>query len=141
ENRVPTFGLKHFVPVYISPYISIAKYYEGATVNGTAYVKGQPYFGAVVYVLDEYKIPHAASFVDYDGTFSIDCPPGNVSFMLLKNEHEIDLIEIDTPTKTSGIPTYGCISRCSRYKKIVSDKFIASNVRLPTADNFLSFTY
>ena len=97
DNRIPTFGLKHFVPVYISPYISIAKYYEGASVVGTAYAKGQPYFGATVYVLDEYKIPHDAAVVNYDGTFSIICPPGNISFMLLKNNQEIDLIGIDIP--------------------------------------------
>ena len=97
DNRIPTYGLKHFAPVYISPYISIAKYYEGVTVVGTAYVKEQPYFGSIVYVLDEYKIPHDAAVVNYDGTFSVVCPPGNISFMLLKNGQEVDLIEIDTP--------------------------------------------
>ena len=91
DNRLPTYNLRHFKLAYYSPYVVISKYYEGATVNGTVTLEGQPYPETVVYVMDEYGIPHDSCMVDNNGNFSLITPAGALSFKVFVSEELQDL--------------------------------------------------
>jgi len=92
DNRIPTYMLKHWVPVYVSPYVSLAKYYEGAKLNGTVKVGGTDYNGVTVFVLDGNGIPH-----DYDivmnGEFNVILPAGNISLSFYIGETYLGIKE------------------------------------------------
>lgn len=91
DNRLPTYNLRHFKLVYYSPYVVISKYYEGATVTGTVTLEGQSYTGTLVYVMDEYGIPHDSCMVDAYGNFSLLVPAGDLSFKVFVSEELYDL--------------------------------------------------
>jgi len=91
DNRLPTYNLRHFKLAYYSPYVVLSKYYEGATVTGTVMLQGQPFTGTIVYVLDEYGIPHDSSMVNETGDFSLIVPAGNLSFKVFVSEELNDL--------------------------------------------------
>jgi len=81
ENRVPGYLLKHWYPAFVSPVITILKYYEGATVRGTVQVGDAGYDGVAVYVLDEYNIPHDFDIVQ-NGEFEVVVPEGTTTLSL-----------------------------------------------------------
>jgi asparagine N-glycosylation enzyme membrane subunit Stt3 len=103
NQQVPTYNMKHFVPVYVSPYpyysyqksaVIIAKYYEGAFFNGTITIDNQPLQYVYVVLVDPYGISHDATFTDENGSFSLLAPGGNMTLLcsyanevLLKNIH------------------------------------------------------
>lgn len=121
----PTYGLKHFVIRYLSPLnlsrslhfhrgdlcygmpaVVIAKYYEGAKINGTVTCmnKPMPYLFAIV--RDDFKqvlqiktknmttgkteiinrtiekTPHDYTFTDTNGNFSLIAPAGNITISI-----------------------------------------------------------
>ena len=98
----PTAGLRHFVPEYISPIteekayyfargslcrgcpaVVIAKYYEGAYINGTITSQGAP-VNAIVQVLDDYRgYSHDAVLTDDQGNFNLIAPAGNISLSII----------------------------------------------------------
>ena len=91
EQRFPTYGLRHFYPVYFSTQVIITKYYEGARINGTVNIQGIPYVGAQVYVMDELiGIPHDFAIIGPDGSFSVIAPAGNITLMVAIGENRID---------------------------------------------------
>ncbi|MCD6571722.1 MAG: carboxypeptidase regulatory-like domain-containing protein, partial [Thermoplasmata archaeon] len=97
---IPTYGLKHFSAEYISPlkYLSpyarlqggpapavvIAKYYEGARINGTVTCKGQPLLSQVgIYENasiwgNNISIIHDNTITDENGSFSLISPAGEI---------------------------------------------------------------
>jgi len=75
ENRVPGYLLKYWYPHFVSQAVTILKFYEGAKVTGTVDVDGTAYDGTVVYVLDEYQIPHDYGIVE-NGQFEVLVPEG-----------------------------------------------------------------
>jgi len=97
---IPTYGLRHFSAEYISPlkYLSpyarlqggpapavvIAKYYEGAVINGTVTCKGQPLLSQVgVYKNasiwgNNISIVHDNTITDENGSFSLISPAGEI---------------------------------------------------------------
>jgi dolichyl-diphosphooligosaccharide--protein glycosyltransferase len=98
QAQVPTFGMKHWVAKYISPYpypgldtsaVVIANYYEGAFINGTVKLDKNPFAGVEVGVIDENGILHDHTTADSRGRFSLITPPGNVSVIIIKEEQEI----------------------------------------------------
>ncbi len=98
----PTAGLRHFVPKYISPIteetpyyfargslcrgcpaVVIAKYYEGAYINGTITSEGTP-VSAIIHVLDDYAgYSHDAVLTDDQGNFNLIAPAGNISLSII----------------------------------------------------------
>jgi dolichyl-diphosphooligosaccharide--protein glycosyltransferase len=88
ENRIPTYGLKHWVPMYISPYVVIAKYYEGYKLNGTVTCDGLPTPGIVVVVLDEHGIPHDMTMVT-EKEYNVVLPAGNLTVATYFNNKEL----------------------------------------------------
>jgi len=116
----PTAGLKHFVIKYLSPLnlteslyfhrgslclgmpaVVIAKYYEGAKMNGTVRCMNRPMAFVIATVRDDFrqtlqtklvngrivnrtveKIPHDATFTDTNGNFSLIAPAGNVTISI-----------------------------------------------------------
>lgn len=85
DQAYPTFGLRHFALKYISKYpygnypaVIIAKYYEGAYINGTIFCNGTevPFVQSVVY--DEFEAPHDYQ-INYDGNYSLLVPGGNIT--------------------------------------------------------------
>jgi len=112
----PTAYLKHFVIQYLSPVndekklyftraslcagmpaVVIAKYYEGAKIEGVVESDGKPMKDVVVIVRDDFhqtikmgyggqtlertieKIPHDVTTTDEDGRFSVIVPAGNIT--------------------------------------------------------------
>ena len=90
----PTAYMKHFALEYLSPLgyargagrvctncraVVIAKYYEGAFINGTVTANNTPLQFVNVEVLDEYNIPHEVVLTDENGNFSVTAPGGNIT--------------------------------------------------------------
>jgi len=90
DNRIPTYMLRHWVPVYISSYISIAKYYEGAKLNGNVKVGTTDYNGVTVFVLDGNGIPHDYDTV-IDGEFNVILPAGEISLSFYIGENYLGI--------------------------------------------------
>jgi dolichyl-diphosphooligosaccharide--protein glycosyltransferase len=92
SQQIPTYGMRHFATEYVSPYpyygggksaVVIAKYYEGAYLNGTVRnITGTPMPYVHVIVLDSFGFPHDNVYSDQNGTFSIISPAGNVTVLM-----------------------------------------------------------
>ena len=91
NQQLPCYAMKHFVPVYVSPYpyygygksaVIIAKYYEGAFFNGTIRCNNTPLFYASVAILDKYGFPHDNLATDINGTFKLIAPAGNLTLLI-----------------------------------------------------------
>jgi len=98
DNRAPTYFLKHWKPSYVSPYVVIAKYYEGANITGTVKVNNIGYDGATVYVFDEFGIPHDYDIVE-GGQFNVISFPGNMTLRLFMQTEFLDEISIGEVTE------------------------------------------
>jgi dolichyl-diphosphooligosaccharide--protein glycosyltransferase len=91
SKQVPCYAMKHFVPVYLSPYpdpysqsrraVIIAKYYEGAFFNGSIRCNNTPLPYVSVAILDEYGLPHDNTFTDTNGSFNLLAPGGNITLL------------------------------------------------------------
>lgn len=98
----PTANLKHFVVEFISnkyvyyprpgwlctgcPAVVIAKYYEGARINGRLESEGMPLEGIKAVIEQDVTIfnvsktiPHDSTLTDENGEFSLIAPAGNIS--------------------------------------------------------------
>lgn len=90
-RRYPAYSMQHFYVKYLSQYITILKFYEGAKINGNVFLNSTimghvPYAYSTIVVLDEYGIPHDATVSDNNGTFNLLVPPGNVSLAVVKDD-------------------------------------------------------
>ncbi len=90
RQQIPCYAMKHFIPVYISPYpyyaegksaVVIAKYFEGAFFNGTISCNNTPLSFVTVAVLDEYGFPHDYMATDENGSFNVLAPGGNITLL------------------------------------------------------------
>jgi asparagine N-glycosylation enzyme membrane subunit Stt3 len=90
RQQIPCYAMIHFIPVYISPYpyygygrsaVVIAKYYEGAFFNGTISCNNTPLPYVSVAILDEYGFPHDNTGTDFNGTFNLLAPAGNITLL------------------------------------------------------------
>ena len=91
SQQVPCYAMKHFVPVYLSPYpdpysesrraVIIAKYYEGAFFNGSIRCNNTPLPYVNVAILDEFGLPHDNTFTDTNGSFNLLAPGGNITLL------------------------------------------------------------
>ncbi|RLI66265.1 MAG: hypothetical protein DRO67_01410 [Candidatus Asgardarchaeum californiense] len=88
NQQLPCYGMKHFYAEYISPYpypgsrnsaVVIAKYFEGAYINGSISCNNTPlsYVSAVVF--DKFGVPHSNAYTDASGNFSLLVPAGNIT--------------------------------------------------------------
>jgi len=116
ENRLPTYGLKHFLPVYVSPYVTIAKYYEGCKINGTVICQGLPLPGVTVIIFDEYGIPH--DLVMTEDKYNIVAPAGNLHIGFYIGNNEMDIIPINV-TEEEGT------RRAENYNKTVNVELLS----------------
>jgi dolichyl-phosphooligosaccharide-protein glycotransferase len=87
-RQIPCYAMKHFIPVYVSPYpyygqgrnaVVIAKYYEGAFFNGSIKCNNTPLPYVTVEVLDNYGLPHDNMMTDANGSFHLLAPGGNIT--------------------------------------------------------------
>jgi dolichyl-diphosphooligosaccharide--protein glycosyltransferase len=119
----PTQGFKHFSVEYVSPMddqqslyfargqlcrgcpaVVIAKYYEGARVNGTLVSEGEPIDGATVTVQQTVtmfnqsrSISHDSTVTDASGHFSVIAPAGNISLSISQGSGQ-NQVQIKTIT-------------------------------------------
>ena len=143
----PTAGLKHFVVKYISPFnltkslffhrgdlcfgmpaVVIAKFYEGAILNGTITCMGKPMRSLLVVVKDDYKqviqtklttgrivnrtiekIPHDRTTTDNEGKFRLIAPAGNITLSIevlgeMYNRYTLKTITFNSSTDPSFYP-------------------------------------
>ena len=98
DNRVPGYLLSHWKLAYVSPYISILKYYEGANITGTVKVDGRGYDGTIIYVMDEYGIPHDYDIVE-NGQFEVIGLEGNTTLKLYVQGEFLDERSMGTISK------------------------------------------
>jgi len=116
QQQVPCYNMRHFVPVYVSPYpyygygksaVVIAKYYEGAFFNGTIKIKDFPLEYVYVVILDQYGLPHDATFTDANGSFNVLSLGGNMT-LLFSYANEVFLKKITFNSTTN--PLYAPIT-------------------------------
>ncbi len=129
---IPTYGMKHWVPAYVSPYPSqyqqgmsavvIAKYYEGATVKGTLTVQGIPMPNVQAVVIDatEYGLPHDMTMTDENGQFSLIAPAGAIKVRFFSGETEIGGITFDGSGEYAPITEEEATRRAADYAREVS---------------------
>ncbi|HEC76623.1 MAG TPA: hypothetical protein ENI33_05150 [Thermoplasmatales archaeon] len=136
----PTAYLKHFVIEYLSPLnlnrtlyfaraslcigmpaVVIAKFYEGAQINGTVESDGKPLDNIRVVVRDDFKqkiemrygnqilnrtiekIPHDVQLTDENGKFSVIVPAGNITLSFYSGEVLLKEITFNGTGKFSPI--------------------------------------
>jgi dolichyl-diphosphooligosaccharide--protein glycosyltransferase len=100
-SQLPCWDMKHFSAEYISIYpyygsgrsaVVIAKYYEGAKINGSVEFKGEPLESQIT-VQKEIPLPlYGVSLpIDHDkvetenGTFNLIAPAGNITLQVRRN--------------------------------------------------------
>ena len=90
QQQIPCYALRHFIPVYVSPYpyygqgrsaVVIAKYYEGAFFNGSISCNNTPLPYVTVAILDDYGFPHDNMATDENGSFNLLAPGGNITLL------------------------------------------------------------
>ena len=90
SQQIPCYTMKHFIPVYVSPYpyygekrsaVVIAKYYEGAFFNGSISCNNTSLPYVTVAVLDNYGFPHDYMYTDKNGSFNLLAPGGNITLL------------------------------------------------------------
>ncbi|MBN1280906.1 MAG: hypothetical protein JXA00_04580, partial [Candidatus Thermoplasmatota archaeon] len=90
QQQIPCYGMKHFIPVYVSPYpyygqgrsaVIIAKYFEGAFFNGTISCNSTPLQYVHVSLLDQYEFPHDNMFTNEKGLFNVLAPADNITLL------------------------------------------------------------
>lgn len=152
----PTAGLKHFVVEYISPFnlttylffhrgdlcfgmpaVVIAKYYEGAILNGTVTCMGQPVKTLYVVVKDDFhqiiqtklatgrivnrtieKIPHDATLTDSEGKFKLIAPAGNITLEIQALSGSYQRFTLKTITFNSSVdPAFYPISEAEATRR------------------------
>ena len=95
DTYIPTYGLKHFEPDYISPFpypgtsnpaVIISKYYPGGYINGTVSIGGISFPGIAVAFLDKDAIPHDIEYSN-SGTYSLVSLAGNFSIRYYLGTH------------------------------------------------------
>ncbi|MBP1661786.1 MAG: putative rane protein, required for N-linked glycosylation [Thermoplasmatales archaeon] len=114
NQQIPCYAMKHFVPVYISPFpyysqgrsaVVIAKYYEGAFFNGTISCNNTPLSFATAAIVDEYGFPHDYVSTDENGTFSLLAPGGNITLLFTyANEVFLKSITLNSTTDVLYAP-------------------------------------
>jgi hypothetical protein len=111
RQQIPCYTLKHFMPAYVSPFpyygygrsaVVIAKYYEGAFLNGTVTCNNTPlpYVSAVI--LDQYGFPHDNLATDANGTYHLLAPGGNIT-VLFSYANEVLLKQITLNNTNSAL--------------------------------------
>jgi len=93
STRIPTYLLKHFSLEYVTPYVVIAKYSEGAKVKGYVSCNSTPYYGAMVVVFDKNNVPHDYSYTESDGSYSLLFPEGNCSIGMMVGSYRVNITE------------------------------------------------
>jgi dolichyl-diphosphooligosaccharide--protein glycosyltransferase len=98
-SQLPCWNMKHFSAEFISEYpyygsgrsaVVIAKYYEGAKINGSLKFMGDPLQGQVI-VQKDISIYGTSFPIDHDktdtenGTFSLIAPSGNITLQIRRN--------------------------------------------------------
>jgi len=112
DNRIPTYGLIHFKPGYISSQVTISKYYEGCKVNGTAVCNNMPLPGITVVVFDEWGVPHDTDLFLGD-KYNVIVPAGNLNIGFYLSDVLLDTVPLNV-TELEGT------RRTENYNKTVN---------------------
>jgi len=98
-SQLPCWGLRHFTADFVSAYpyygagrsaVVIAKYYEGATINGSITYEGAP-LDAQAVIRKDTSLFGTTFLIDHDtnvstnGAFELIAPAGNITLELRKN--------------------------------------------------------
>ena len=100
-NQFPCYNMKHFYADFISPIaypgtqrssVVIAKYYEGAYINGTITCLNASLQFVQTTVFDNYGVPHNTEITDENGTFSLLSGAGNIILQLAYRTQQDNLV-------------------------------------------------
>ena len=103
ESRIPCYLMRHWKAEYISPYLTLCKYYEGAPITGNVILGDNiAYDGSVIYVIDENGIPHDYHMTT-NGEFNVVAPAGNITLLLFIENQQLDEYNIGDVTEEQAI--------------------------------------
>jgi len=86
EERIPTYLLKHWKVEYVSPVVTIVKFYEGATIKGNVQ-NFTKYNQSYVAIYGENGVAHDTRYVWIDGTFQVTGLKGNNTIKLFEGQN------------------------------------------------------
>lgn len=92
---LPSYAMRHFYVQYLSGLISISKFYEGAKVKGSVFVNNVPYMFGLVAFQDQYGLIHDVNYINYDGSFNLLVPSGNVTLLVLRDNNVVGSYPFD----------------------------------------------
>jgi len=96
NGRAPAYGMKHFKTIFDNGYVTVARYYPGALVEGTVYgADGSPLRGITVGVRDENGVVHDTIQTGEDGSFALVAPEGSLKIAVTQNGGVIDERELN----------------------------------------------
>jgi len=124
-SQLPCWGMKHFAAEFISRYpyfgaqrsaVVIAKYYEGAILNGTVDFMGEPLEDHEIFILKDIDLGTAPLPVDHDNqiiennSYNLIAPAGNISIQIRRNTElgasafAVKTIKLNSTTDTQLAP-------------------------------------
>ncbi|HIG99240.1 MAG TPA: hypothetical protein HA258_01550 [Thermoplasmata archaeon] len=145
SQQIPCYAMKHFIPVYISPYpyygqgrsaVVIAKYYEGAYFNGSISCNNTPLSFVTAAVLDEYGFPHDYVSTDENGTFSLLAPGGNIT-LLFTYANDVFLKSVTFNSTTDVLYAPVTDAEAMRLNGSKYSRSFGINVNLSTLEGFV----
>ncbi len=145
NQQIPTYNLKHFVPVYVSPYpyysaqlsaVVIAKYYEGAFFNGTIKIGNESLQYVYAVMVDQYGISHDATFTDENGSFHLLAPGGNMT-LLLSYANEVLLKNIHFNSTTNALYAPISDNEAMRMPQSKYERVFNLHVNFSTLDGYV----
>ncbi len=86
RGRAPAYGMKHFKTVFNNDYVTVARYYPGAIIEGKVYdSNGVPLPGITVEIRDENGVMHDFMNTEGDGSFTLVTPEGDLKIAVTQN--------------------------------------------------------
>lgn len=144
NQQIPTYLMRHFVPVYVSPFpyfaqqrsaVVIAKYYEGAFFNGSISCNDVPLDFVTVVVLDEFGFPHDFMETDENGNFNLIVPAGNIT-LLFSYANDVFLKQITFNSTDDSLYAAVTESEATRLASNYS-RFFDLTVNMSTLEGFV----
>ncbi|MFH1102028.1 MAG: STT3 domain-containing protein [Methanobacteriota archaeon] len=140
--QLPTYLMRHFSVKYLSPLpylqgqsaVVIAKYYEGAYINGSLQCNNTPLPYVQVAVLDEYGIPHDGFYTGYDGNYSVLVPGGNIT---LQFTYENQVLIKEIRFNSTDTPIYAPITEDEAMRKTDYTRILNVAVNFSTVEGYV----
>jgi dolichyl-diphosphooligosaccharide--protein glycosyltransferase len=86
RGSAPAYGMKHFRTIFNNGYVTVARYYPGAIIEGKVYdSNGLPLPGITVEIREESGVMHDFMSTEGDGSFTLVAPEGDLRIAVTQN--------------------------------------------------------